>query len=83
MKPLDIAIDHVGGVTKLAAQIGVGQSVISNWRARDSVIDPLLCTAIERVTEGKVSRKDLRPDDWPEIWPELTRQRKPRKAVAA
>lgn len=71
MKPLDIAIKHVNGVSKLAALIGVGQSVISNWRARGSVIDPIYCTAIEKVTDGLVSRKDLRPDDWHLIWPEL------------
>lgn len=30
-----------------------------------------LCVAIERATEGAVSRRDLRPDDWERIWPEL------------
>lgn len=71
MKPLDIAIELVGGVSNLADLIGVGQSVVSNWRARGTVIDPLLCTAIERVTDGKVTREDLRPTDWQAIWPEL------------
>ena len=27
--------------------------------------------AVERATEGKVTRKDLRPVDWSLIWPEL------------
>jgi DNA-binding transcriptional regulator YdaS (Cro superfamily) len=71
MKPLDIAIKHVDGVSKLAALLGVGQSVVSNWRARDSVIDPLLCAEIERVTDGVVTRQMLRPDEWQTIWPEL------------
>lgn len=31
---------------------------------------PTLCVAIERATDGKVTRKDLRPD-WDLIWPEL------------
>ena len=26
---------------------------------------------IEKLTNGAVTRKDLRPDDWHEIWPEL------------
>jgi DNA-binding transcriptional regulator YdaS (Cro superfamily) len=26
----------------------------------------------ESATEGKVTRKDLRPDDWKQIWPELS-----------
>lgn len=29
------------------------------------------CVAIERVTGGAVTRRDLRPDDWWLIWPEL------------
>jgi len=30
-----------------------------------------LCVRIEKETGGKVTRKDLYPDDWAEIWPEL------------
>jgi DNA-binding transcriptional regulator YdaS (Cro superfamily) len=30
-----------------------------------------LATMLERATNGIVTRKDLRPDDWAEIWPEL------------
>ena len=29
------------------------------------------CVAIERATEGRVMRWDLRPADWRDIWPEL------------
>ncbi len=29
------------------------------------------CVAIERATDGAVTRRDLRPDDWQDIWPEL------------
>lgn len=32
---------------------------------------PIYCHAIERVTSGLVTRRDLRPDDWQKIWPEL------------
>lgn len=71
MKPLDKAIEVCGGVSKLAQLIGVRQSVISNWRARGTLIEPLLCARIERVTKGAVTRQQLRPDDWQEIWPEL------------
>ena len=34
MDILNIAIDTEGGVGKLAAVLGVRQSVVSNWRAR-------------------------------------------------
>lgn len=39
--------------------------------------DPANCVAIERATSGKVSRQDLRPDDWQAIWPELIPAKKP------
>jgi len=71
MKPLDIAINYADGVTKLALAIGVRQSVVSNWRARNTVIEAIHCTAIEQFTKGRVTRVDLRPDDWWRIWPEL------------
>jgi len=32
---------------------------------------PIYCHAIERATDGLVTRKDLRPNDWQQIWPEL------------
>ena len=83
MKPLDLAISRVNGVGKLAELIGVGQSVISNWRARNSIIDPLLCSEIERVTDGAVTRQMLRPDDWQTIWPELTRPDAVKAAIRA
>jgi len=68
MNALDMAIERAGGVGKLAAAIDVGQSVVSNWRARESV-PPEHCAAIELATG--VSRKRLRPNDWARIWPEL------------
>ena len=71
MSHLVKAIEIVGSATLLASAIGVRQSAISNWRARGTVIDPFYCVAIERATNGAVTRQDLRPDDWPEIWPDL------------
>ena len=71
MSHLVKAIEIVGSATLLASAIGVRQSAISNWRARGTVIDPFYCVAIERATNGAVTRQDLRPDDWREIWPEL------------
>lgn len=32
---------------------------------------PEYCLAIERATDGKVTRADLRPDDYWRIWPDL------------
>ena len=32
------------------------------------------CVLIEQVTNGAVTRRDLRPHDWKELWPELATQ---------
>ena len=38
---------------------------------RSVKMSPNRCVAIERATNGQVTRKDLRPHDWKDIWPEL------------
>lgn len=59
---LDAAIAAKGGVTALAVALGVGQSVVSNWRMRGSV-PAEQCAAIEAATGSRVEA--LRPDlDW-------------------
>ena len=72
---LDDAIAIAGGVNKLAKFLGVAQSVVSNWRARGSLIDAGDCAQIEIATAGRVPRERLRPDDWSRIWPELRMNR--------
>ena len=69
--PLESAIDQLGGVSKLASALGVGQSAVSNWRARGTTLNAAHCLAIERATAGAVTRRDLRPEDWHLIWPDL------------
>jgi DNA-binding transcriptional regulator YdaS (Cro superfamily) len=34
-------------------------------------LGPVICLAIERTTNGAVTRRDLRPDDCASIWPDL------------
>lgn len=69
MRALDLAIERAKGVTKLAVSIGVGQSVVSNWKSRGTEPDPKSCVRIER--KWGVPRQSLRPNDWHDIWPEL------------
>lgn len=69
MDALDRAIERAGGVGKLATSIGAGQSQVSNWRKRGTVLDAIYCTRIERLYG--VSRQELRPQDWADVWPEL------------
>lgn len=50
--------------------IGVSQPIVSGW-ANDGLVPEKRAVQIEVATDGAVTRRDLRPDDWHEIWPEL------------
>lgn len=70
IQSLELAIKIVGGSSALAALIGVATSLPSMWKRRGQI--PIAnCLAIERATNGAVTRRDLRPNDWQDIWPEL------------
>lgn len=56
---------------KLAAALGVSPVLISQWASGRRVPPFERCIPIERATDGEVSRRDLRPDDYLEMWPEL------------
>jgi DNA-binding transcriptional regulator YdaS (Cro superfamily) len=58
MNGLDVAIERAGGVSKLAALLGLHQTVVSNWRSRG--IPAKRCPEVERVTG--VPRWVLLPD---------------------
>lgn len=45
--------------------------------------NPQVCVAIEQVTHKKVTRRDMRPEDWHLIWPELVTAKHPAPALAA
>ncbi|WP_374257656.1 transcriptional regulator [Aquabacterium sp.] len=56
---------------ELARRLGVTPPMVQQWKTGLRPVPAQYCPAIERVTKGKVTRKDLRPDDWHLIWPEL------------
>lgn len=58
----------------LASQLGVSQPTVSDWCTGKKQVPEKRCVAIERATNGAVSRRDLRPTDWQDIWPELAQQ---------
>lgn len=60
-----------GGAKELADQLGVSKSFLSQMASGVSAISPKRCVEIEIATNGAVTRRDLRPDDWYKIWPEL------------
>lgn len=63
MEVLERAIKEAGGLTTFALRIGVKPQVVVNWRARG--IPAVRVLDIERATEGKVTRHELRPDLYP------------------
>lgn len=67
-----------GTQARLARALGLPQSLPSSWAASNPdkrrPVPIEHCVAIERVTAGAVTRRDLRPDDWHLIWPELAEQ---------
>ncbi|WP_063657376.1 transcriptional regulator [Candidatus Arsenophonus triatominarum] len=60
-----------GGSKNLARKLNISKSFLSQMASGLCPISPKRCVEIELATCGKVSRKDLRPDDWHKIWPEL------------
>ena len=65
------ACELVGGISKMAAVLGISGPTVSQWCTGIRPVPIERCVAIERATDGAVTRRDLRPDDWHEIWPEL------------
>ena len=55
-----------------ARAIKVSPALLHQWIEGIRPVAIPQCVVIERETGGKVSRKELRPDDWDKIWPDLT-----------
>jgi DNA-binding transcriptional regulator YdaS (Cro superfamily) len=70
-KHLIKASEILGSQAQLAKAIGVTQPTLNQWITGDRPVPIGRCTQIEQATNGEVTRKDLRPDDWQTIWPEL------------
>ena len=69
--PIDRAAGIVGSQAALAEKLGVTRGAVNQWKSPDRFVPLEHCAAIERATNGAVTRRDLRPDDWHRIWPEL------------
>lgn len=59
---LNKAIEIAGGQTALAKSIGVVQQNVWSWVHRFGKAPPERCIAIEKATNGRVTRYDLRRD---------------------
>ena len=60
-----------GNAVTLAAALGIPASYLSQMASGNRSVSPERAALIERLTEGAVTRKDTRPNDWSRIWPEL------------
>lgn len=76
-------LENDGTAAELARKIGISPVLISQWRSGKRPIPVERCPAIERATDGAVTRRDLRPDDWWLIWPELVTEEFPAPAATA
>jgi DNA-binding transcriptional regulator YdaS (Cro superfamily) len=68
-------LDSAGSLTpaQLGALVKASLGQVNQWRTswRGRKPSPAKAVAIEKATESKVRRWDLRPSDWWQIWPEL------------
>jgi DNA-binding transcriptional regulator YdaS (Cro superfamily) len=71
------ACDLANGQTGLARELTqrtkrrVTQQQVRNWLVRGDEVPTDVMAPIEEITNGEVSRKDFRPNDFHIIWPEL------------
>lgn len=58
--------DHFASQTAAAKVIGVTPQAVSEVMRRKSTVPATWCLPIERATQGKVTRHQLRPDLYPD-----------------
>jgi len=59
----------------IAAILNVAPQQVYQWASGSRDVPVPRCVPIEAATDGEVTRKDLRPNDWQNIWPELAANR--------
>ena len=65
-----LASEGRGAASGLSRALGVAPSLVSQWASGDRPVPVDRCVAIERATNGAVTRQELLPDRWRAIWPE-------------
>lgn len=81
MKLADYTSQERGGQTLLAKALGIPPQLMYQWVREVRPVPIERCVDIERATNGAVTRRDLRPDDWQRIWPELAEKEPDRAEV--
>ena len=71
MKLLDYIRRPENSASALAARVRIAPAFLYQIAHGKRQPSAALARAMEVVTSGAVSRRDLRPSDWGDIWPEL------------
>jgi len=69
--PVAKACEIVGGLSALSKILGIKPPTVHQWCHGVRPVPIEWCLAIERATEGGVTRQELRPTDYWRIWPDL------------
>lgn len=76
----------LGSQLALSRALAVTPVTVSQWVRPEGgngrPVPPKQCVRIEQLTQGQVTRRDLRPDDWHDIWPELAHPTPPAAPAA-
>lgn len=56
------AIKTIGSQRRLSKNLGISSQRVNHWVNRDKKVPGEFCIAIEKLTKGKVTRFELRPD---------------------
>jgi DNA-binding transcriptional regulator YdaS (Cro superfamily) len=56
-------------ISGLARDLGLRRQNVQGWKSNG--IPPKYCPQLEQMTGGKITRKEMRPEDWKCFWPEL------------
>lgn len=63
--PIDVAAGLLGGQAALASALGVSRGAVPQWKQEGRSIPAEHCPKVERLTAGKVTCEQLRPDiEW-------------------
>ncbi|WP_434779023.1 transcriptional regulator [Neisseria sp. Ec49-e6-T10] len=56
------AISYFGTQVELGRKLGVTKSAVTSWKKKRNQIPAHIAVSIEKITDGAVSREDVRPD---------------------
>lgn len=62
--------------SKFALDVGTTPKHLTNVAYGYKPLNPAVCSAIEKATRKKVTRRELRPNDFHLIWPDLAKTKK-------